>query len=118
MSHHPRSKRGEKTAKQKVAQDLEEKYLEGVTTPSQYEESEDSYSLFAVRTHYGEYPDAVNDLGFPAPKDIPGIYEELEELKNKWGKVDEEIYDAKGFFRAESIEPVLGMSWEEIDELL
>jgi len=116
MSQHPRSKRGEKTSKQKVAQDLEEKYLEGITTPSEYEQ-DGEYSLSAVRTHYGEFPEAVNDLGFPAPKDLPGVYEEIAGMKDRWGQIDEDIYSAKGFFRSESIEPSLGMSWEDIDEM-
>jgi hypothetical protein len=117
MSEHPRSLKGEKTKKEEIENDLEEKYLDGATTPSEYEKAGD-YSLFAVRTHYGNYPDAVNNLGFPAPKDKPGVYQELTELKEKWGIVNEEVYDAKGFFRSEGVEAALGMDWDEINDLL
>jgi hypothetical protein len=117
MSEHPRSLKGEKTKKEKIENDLEEKYLDGATTPSEYEKAGD-YSLFAVRTHYRNYPEAVNEIGFPAPKDVPGIYEELADLKDKWGMVNEEVYDAKGFFRSEGVGAALGMDWDEINDLL
>lgn len=117
MSTHPRSKEGKITDKEKVIQDVEAKYLEGSTTPSEYEREGD-YSLHAVRTHFDSYPEAANSIGFPAPKDVPGVHEELEKLKDKWGEVNEEIYDAKGFFRSESIEQALGIKWEDINQLL
>lgn len=105
------------TKKQKVAQDIEEKYLNGITQARKYDE-EGEYSLFAVRTHYGRYCEALNDMGLPSAKDIPGLYSELTEIKEKRGKVNQEIYDEEGFFRSEAIEPVLEMDWEEIDDLL
>lgn len=115
MSDHPRSKRGLAIEEEKLRDDIIETFMqEGAIGHRMYDDYGE-YNGLAVKNRYGSFGEALDELGLPSKSDIRLILEDVEQIRDKHGEVDELLYEEEGRFDPAIARYALQMSWDEIN---